>query len=447
MQKVGGAISPQEDAGITPFVPINSDYGNIAAFINSLFDADVRTLDAIKSVIEAGQFLGSFSSENDKILAVWKAAWQAAQGDPHNAVDLRHCPASDKDLFEFLSAYVGDNGLALFVPALRYLGLSDDGPPIYELSAYQGHDFKQDGERWNYETVEKFLKLLMAGAHIVVVHAPRDLPPGVSVAPLWKIFRGDDELVPSEKRDIANSHYTHEINIWGEYYPKVEKGTAPGHSPFVLSLLVCPSVSDVEGEPDIYNTFIQLEGWEAVLLDPRRHMADYESHEKTLWNISTFGFCAYSEKRATAVFLAPPSWDPQIASNTFMPPYVGAESRQDWLETHVVRLPSSYWKVIVRADCCPRDDQKHRTSDNLALDPPEGAKRLKWTVQNSDNPDGISFELWKDVKLFADEVVLTGLGNNTVTETVAGDDKYYIANPKGCTDSQDYFEVVVEAIS
>ena len=36
----------------------------------------------------------------------------------------------------------------------------------------------------------------------------------------------------------------------------------------------------------------------------KRHSADYDTHTKTLWNFSTFGACAYSEKRSTPIFLA-----------------------------------------------------------------------------------------------------------------------------------------------
>ncbi|MDI9654524.1 hypothetical protein QM306_40740, partial [Burkholderia cenocepacia] len=50
-----------------------------------------------------------------------------------------------------------------------------------------------------------------------------------------------------------------------------------------------------------YNTFIQLEGWQA---GGSRHNADYATYQQTLWNISTYGVSAYSEKRATSIFLA-----------------------------------------------------------------------------------------------------------------------------------------------
>ena len=331
-----------------PVIPINSDYSNISAFVNSLFDADVRKPDVIKTVVKEGRFTGSFSSQNDKILAVWKAAWQAAQGDQHDAADLKHCPASDANLLKFLGDYIAGNptgmlerrGLSLFMPQLRYLDQFSHGRAIYELDGYQRHDFQQDGKGWNYDLVDKFLHLLISAAHFVVIHAARNLPPGVSVAPLYKVFRDDDDLASSERRDPGNSHYASIMNRCGEYYPKIEKGTAPDPSPFILSLLVCPTVSRLCCRPRTYNTFFQLEGWEAIILHLERHTEDLIiDAAETYWTISTYGFSVYTERRATTIFLAPPSWNPQTSPKTIMAPYVGAETRQRWLATDLVRLP------------------------------------------------------------------------------------------------------------
>ena len=91
-----------------------------------------------------------------------------------------------------------------------------------------------------------------------------------------------------------------------------------------------------------YNTFIQLEGWQA---GGSRHNADYATYQQTLWNISTYGASAYSEKRATSIFLAPAGWTPQVYQTTRMMPYVGAYAQsngspQGWLNPSLVTIPA-----------------------------------------------------------------------------------------------------------
>ncbi|HWD29035.1 MAG TPA: hypothetical protein VG387_17815, partial [Rhizomicrobium sp.] len=72
-----------------------------------------------------------------------------------------------------------------------------------------------------------------------------------------------------------------------------------------------------------------------------RHGQDYAAYSQSFWNISTFGAAPYSEKRATTIFLAPAPWVPSIYSDTFMMPYVGAETPQLWLKTSLVQVPKN----------------------------------------------------------------------------------------------------------
>lgn len=318
-----------------PIVPINDDYSNIAEFIDSLFDPDVRTPDAIVTAGQAGQLIASYSSESAKIVSVWTAAWQQAQGLKPDPTDLQHCPAGDLLLIQWLSSYISLNNLSLFVPSLAYLGLSgDSGPPIYRLDAYQRFDFQGQAVG---AAIGQLLELLLYGAHVVVIHDPANLPPNVRVDPFYEMFTGG-ALAHQLRRDPGNSHYTSLVNLCGYYYPSITQNSAPQPSPFFLSFLAGPTVMSLTCSPSSYNTFFQLEGWEAV---SARHEADYTTYKQTLWNISTFGACAYSEKRATAVFLAPVAWDPQPTPGTFMPPYVGAATAQPWLNTALIRLGSS----------------------------------------------------------------------------------------------------------
>lgn len=148
------------------------------------------------------------------------------------------------------------------------------------------------------------------------------------------------------RRATLHSHYTatYVSNIGrGLIYPDfVTAETAPTRDcPFILAFLFGRT-----GASDA-NTYFQLEGWPAIgLTGGKRHMADYAVHDSTKWNISTYGASIYSEKRGLTVFLAPPSWDPNKilvernargSNPTIMVPYVGAGTRQGWLDTNLIR--------------------------------------------------------------------------------------------------------------
>src|SRR5690606_22420252 len=183
-----------------PVVPIDADYSNVADFVNSLFDADVRTVEVVQAAIGAGDLTATFSDQGDKLLRVWLAAWQQAQGDPYDPADFDHCPAQDRSLVAFLSAYLRANALSMFLPEITYVGPSSDGLPIYQLGGYTRQDFVS-GAAWQYGTVQAFLELLMLGAHFVVIQDPSDLPNGPSVSSLWADFKSADTLRDDERWD------------------------------------------------------------------------------------------------------------------------------------------------------------------------------------------------------------------------------------------------------
>jgi hypothetical protein len=88
------------------------------------------------------------------------------------------------------------------------------------------------------------------------------------------------------------------------------------------------------------NTFIQLEGWQnhaPYLWSNKWHGTDYDMHTDTKWNFSTFGGCAYSEKRSTPIFLANGNFPLTINSSTQMPLYDGATSWQPWMNTSLLQ--------------------------------------------------------------------------------------------------------------
>ncbi len=334
-----------------PVIPINPEFSNIPDFVNSLFDPDVRTLDVLEDAIGAGRLTASFSDEVEKILSLWRAAWRMAQGDPHSTADYAHCPTRDRALFAELSRYLAANPLTMFVPIVDYVGLHADGRAIYELSGYDTVAFRK-ADAWEYSGVDRFLELFIHGAHFLVIHAPIDLPSGPPVGSLYKALK-EDGLGPQIRMDFGDSHYTSTINLCSHYYPRILEQKAHAGDPFVLAFLFGPTDSDIGCAQATHNTFFQLEGWPNIVPEIGRHPVDYSKHEKTLWNISTYGACAYSEKRATAVFLAPPEWNHAVNPVTYMPPFSGAETRQHWLATQYVRLPAGLSAAAIYKDAGP----------------------------------------------------------------------------------------------
>lgn len=330
--------------------PATHQYSNIPAFVNSLFDTDVRTSSPITSAIQQNQLQAGFapSSNYQDILSAWLAGWQLAQGDPYDEDALLSLPAGDQPLLSFLSDYLQTNQLVMYVPQIQNVGATGDGP-IYQLMSYQSCPLFSAGA-WNYGNVQVFLEKLLFGAHFVVIHATQNLPPGSIVGDFWSEFQNAPSLKNSERTDVAktlgiptlgNSHYATVTNLNGYYYPSITKESAPNPCPFFVSFLTCPTVAS-SPKSGQYNSFFQLEGWElppnTVNVPGSRHDADYNTYQQSYWNISTYGACPYSEKRATAIFLALASWNPKPTPNTYMPPYVGAETPQGWLQTDLVTL-------------------------------------------------------------------------------------------------------------
>lgn len=319
-----------------PVVPINNSYSNVPQFIDSLFDPDVRSLDTVESGIRSGAFSTQFApTETPKILSVWTAAWCVYNGLPFDPGTFAHCQESDRVFLRILSQFFFANKLCLVVPQIALDGIAND-LPTYLLSGYQQYPFVPGG-KWDMNVVSQFLNLLVSGAHFVFIQDPIDLPPGVTVPSFYTLFTTSNDFKQYRRHDPGNSHYTSLTNVCGYYIPSIDSNQTPSPScPFLLALLVGPTDSDVLCNPTTYSTFLQLEGWEATA---SRHNVDYNTiYQPTLWNISTFGACAYSEKRATTVFLAPQQWVAKTNPDTIMAPYAGAETRQAWLNTKVVKL-------------------------------------------------------------------------------------------------------------
>lgn len=318
----------------------NPDRNNSQDFVNSLYASGVRDAsvihtaygdtDAATGLAPLADFTGG---QLPRIADLWKTHWLNSSGNSP-------LPPDDAKILDLLRSYIdtaaSSGPLTLWVPQLRYLAGTE--PAAYGLLGYRAFPMR-DGSVWNGESVTAFLRLLAAGAHLVAICATRDLPAGVTVQPFDRVLANSG--LPTRGHP-GNSHYAGVVNTTGRYYLTAHADFAPEDCGLLLALVTGRTVNNTLIGPGAYNSFIQLEGWQAI---SKRHDADYGSHEKTLWNISTFGASAYSEKRATSVFLAPAGWTPRPYQTTCMMPYLGAyavsaSQAQDWLRRDLVSVPA-----------------------------------------------------------------------------------------------------------
>jgi hypothetical protein len=335
-------------------VSLDSNMSNIPAFIDSLYTPEVRDYGAVNDHIVEGKLFHSFADPKSRglILKAWLAAWQESQGDPFDARDFANCPETDGKLLAFIAAYIKRYSLRLCVPDLEYVGLRTGHQAIYRITSddrkWHSFRFLRDGS-WQYggfddrgamvdeggnKVVARFLKLLYHGAHTVIISSASDL--GGQGLDDFRVSLSTTFLPQGLIRsDPGNSHYTSTVNLRGLYFPVVDSDTLPRYNPLIVAFLA-GYTADFKT-----NVFTQLEGWQARVPPTDggpRHHADYQANKDTLWNFSTFGACAYSEKRCTPVFLADDRFDLEIRQDTHMPHYVGAGSRQGWMDVDLLEI-------------------------------------------------------------------------------------------------------------
>jgi len=317
-----------------PVQPLQPTFSNKAAFVNSLFDADVRdpTTNGLGAAIAGGALTFPYADPVSQGLVVtsWNAAWQAYLGAPFDPVALARCPAQDVAVLDFLAGYVAKNPLALCVPTLAFDHLDSTGLAVYRDAGYQRLAFGADAA--GLATVAAFLDLVYFGAHIVAISSSKD--GGSDVQDLSSAL-GDSGLATAT--DLFSSHYGGSALLSGSYYAPtggptpglhdtevLATSSPPGLEPLLFSLLVGVTASTHR------NCFVQLEGWPAqrVLTPPggARHNADYAANTSTLWNFATYGASVYSEKRSTPIFLANAQFDLTLHADTGMPYYWGANA-------------------------------------------------------------------------------------------------------------------------
>ncbi|MEI9995716.1 MAG: hypothetical protein WDM91_14060 [Rhizomicrobium sp.] len=352
-------------------VPLASDpYGqknNCQDYVNAMFQPALRgatfegrfnqgSTAPYMPVDFSGQYLASDNTGNlvAALAGALKRCWPGQSGV---AVETS---SPDYPIVEFLADFLvvpdshdstkPDTSKApciMYVPQFTYVSATSEGPK-YQLTGYASYPFNAGSTtRFNMDSVDTFLQLLLAGAHFVNVQADSDYDnqkssPKNNSRDLYNRFK--DNIPGSlQHRCIGNSHYTNTVNTSGLYYGNTYgEWAAPGSG--LVQALLFAKTADTE-----WNTFMQLEGWPAdgdwvtgngSWTGGPRHGADYANYQTSYWNISTFGACPYSEKRATTIFLSTAHWTPAICSSTYMMPYVGAETLQHWLKTGLVSVPS-----------------------------------------------------------------------------------------------------------
>lgn len=318
--------------------PVN----NCQDFANSMFGPNMRNTAVVEAAygnpttagyVAPADFTGSQMAGS---VELWTSQWIGGAES--------RCPEQDAAVLAFLADYVRTaspaGALTLWLPRIAYK--PGTSPLVFSLSGYDAYPFLSADGEWNSATVAAFLTLLAAGAHFVTISANNDLPPGVTMRALDQAFAAAG--LPSS-HDPGNSHYASVTNVTGTYYLDVSSDFAPVNCGLLLALLFGRTVNSLTPVPGSYNTFMQLEGWPSMT---SRHSTDYDTYKATLWNISTYGACPYSEKRGTTAFLAPPGWLPTVYRTTRMMPYVGAYATnpddpqpQPWLNTSLVDIPDS----------------------------------------------------------------------------------------------------------
>jgi hypothetical protein len=378
---VGDAVTEWNASGVAyvagyaaPLSATPYSGNNARDVVNSMFQTTIRKVDGVQhwySQASAVPYLPADYSGNQLVQGNFTSTRPLVQTMLNlwpGVVTHPLTTSPDYAFIQFLANFVvpattssTNPPLVMYVPRFGYstqYASGDMNAPVYQLTGYQAYPLAGTSPaRFNMTNVQIFLTLLLGGSHFVNIQATNDFtnqnpsnPPANTSRNLYTQFQStfqDNNTMSGRHSCVGNSHYCNPsvgLNTSGWYYGNQMGEWAASGCGLLLSLLVAQTTSTSQ-----YNTFMQLEGWPAdndwvfgdgSITGGARHGEDYDAYTKSLWNISTFGAAPYSEKRATTIFLAPASWVPHIYTGTYMMPYVGAETPQGWLNTHVVTVPS-----------------------------------------------------------------------------------------------------------
>ncbi len=350
-------------------VTLASDYSNTHDFVQSMFATNARGTAPVFAAAEGPQtaytsptqpppFTGSFANWTSiqRIVSLWTGFWQGGQPAPGQGF-----LQTDAVLLQSLSSYIGDHLPVLWVPQLQFkgwVGAANASKPIYYVTGYTSYDLKYSDGGWNANNVSIFLLYFLYGAHTVLVLDPTTASSQTIAPDLYNTLGANNSPVyPNLAQQVWDSHYS---SVGGQdsgmSYPlTIDYDSVPAQSPLLCSFLIGPTVQPVMflnplGDTTQRCNFLQLEGWRQFgQASAGWHDADYDSYTETYWNYSTYGVSAFSEKRGTALFLAPAGWTPSQQCATLMPAYLGALSTSDvnpWMQWSLVSTPAANQSTV-----------------------------------------------------------------------------------------------------
>lgn len=428
-------------------VTLAEDYSNTCELVQSMFATNARGVDTVYANAADQQvsytspdspppFTGSFANWTSiqRIVSLWTSFWMG--GQPAAGQSFLE---TDAEMLQNLAAYVKENLPVLWVPQLQFRawsGTANQSPPIYDVMGYQGYDLLNADGTWNADNVSILLLYFVYGAHMVLVLDPES--PGVqSITPdLYNTLGASSSPVYSNlAQQVWDSHYSSVGDQdSGMSYPcqVITNDFVPNPSPLLCAFLIGPTVQPVMFTNPLGDTtqrcnFIQLEGWRQFgTATAGWHNADYQAYNATYWNFSTYGVCAFSEKRGTALFLAPAGWQPAGLCSTIMPPYLGALYMGDvdpWMQWSLVNVNPQTQSTVANA---------------LGSSTGKGANfQLMWNAQASISvtmPFGVTAQLWHvDGGAGKDENLATVFDGAVLPPGTLkyGNYNYYLANTTG----------------
>ncbi|MDO9280294.1 MAG: hypothetical protein Q7U06_00155, partial [Pseudomonadota bacterium] len=127
-------------------VELDAGYDNTFAFVNSMFQPQVRALTGIWNNVSTGTVGFADATSIQRIVAEWASLWQG--GAPSQP-----CFASDAALLQAVAAYVESVGKTnvLWVPRISFVGWSgaaNASPPIYQLNGYTSYALLNPDGTW-----------------------------------------------------------------------------------------------------------------------------------------------------------------------------------------------------------------------------------------------------------------------------------------------------------
>jgi hypothetical protein len=399
-------------------VTLAEDYSNTTEFVQSMFATNARGVSTVYANAAGPQtpyvsptapppFTGGFANWTSiqRIVNLWTSFWmggQPAAGQPFLATDAV--------LLQNLAAYVKANLPWLWVPQLDFRGWTgapNQSMPIYYVTGYQGYCLLDTNGDWSQPAVSTLLLYFVYGAHIVQILDPTSATSQTITPDLYNTLGNTTSAVYSNlAQQVWESHYSGTGGAdSGMSYPSqvVTCDTVPSpNSPLLCSFLIGPTVqptidfTNPLGDSTERCDFIQLEGWRQFgTAGAGWHDADYDSYTETYWNFSTYGACAFSEKRGTALFLAPAGWQPTRQCATIMPAYLGALNQGDvkpWMQWPLVAVPLDEQQTVATATGNASGSGPHFSltwdaSCSITVTMPEGITAQLWHVNGGAGKD------------------------------------------------------------